>query len=645
MKNVFSILLAVVFLCGALHAQELNRRMKVDSLFESTKVNPEPDKAYLLVRSQVPNLKFESNRSIDKANQLSSGDWDVWLPAGTHILKIDAPGFQRLEIPARPYARKRSYELVISAVGFAPPDRSDENLIDLTFRCSEDSVYSSYGDFAPVLTRGKTISYKLPQGDYTFRFQKEGFADESKSVTLSQSQAIDIAMKPGAMSHKLSLPGIVQIKSDPTGAEILLNGQKIGNTPYQGELTAGNHQLELRKPFYYPDASAFALQEGKTETITRTLKPRFGWLTVTTTPDSGEILLDGKPIGSAPIHRRQIESGDHAIRIDMPLYHGYSENFSVKDGEEKTMSPALQPAFGSLEITSEPESGAQVYLDGKLAGVTPYANARTPSGKYLLKVTRELYGDHEEQIVVSDNQPAKIAVTMNKNFGELNIQARGGAIFVNAKQVGTESYTGKLPPGTYTVRAERDERYYPSEKEITLAVGEKKDLDLTPQPRLGSASIMVEPTEASDAEIIVNDSSRGNAPLVLPLIIGEYSIIARKANFLDVNDKFTIRENEKQTVRLNMLTYEGSRQQSIDAWSKTKWGGVIASVLSAGAAGYFYSAAHSEYDNYRNATTTDAAVSYRESTNNKNMYYKIALGAVGVSLATTLYAWIRQSSY
>ena len=94
-------------------APKLVEQMMVQSFGESSKVNTEQDKAYILIHSQIPFLRFDSNRKINQVNQLSSGDWELWLPAGTHILKISADGFQRLELPPMNFGKKRSYEMTI----------------------------------------------------------------------------------------------------------------------------------------------------------------------------------------------------------------------------------------------------------------------------------------------------------------------------------------------------------------------------------------------------------------------------------------------------------------------------------------------------------------------------------------------------
>jgi len=275
------IIATVCLLVSLATAQQLNYRMKVESFGESNKINTETEKSLLLVHSQVQNLRFDSNRKIDRVNQVSSSDWEVWLPAGTHILKIDAAGFERLELPVQSYGRKKAYELKIIAVDVGSAAGDEEKLMDVTFQLNESNVFSSCNDLAPILTKGKTISYKILKGDYTFRFQKVGFTDELQKVTVTEPITITVDLKQGVSTKSTAPPSKVVIKSEPTGAEILINGQRLGKTPYQGEISAGTCQLELHKPLYYPNISSFTVEEGKALELPINLKSRFGDVAVT----------------------------------------------------------------------------------------------------------------------------------------------------------------------------------------------------------------------------------------------------------------------------------------------------------------------------------------------------------------------------
>ncbi|MBM4165493.1 MAG: PEGA domain-containing protein [Ignavibacteria bacterium] len=625
--------------------QTLNRQMKVDTLYQSSRVVLETDKAVIMVHSQIPNLRFESNRRIDKVTQVSSGDWEVWIPYGTHILKIDADGFQRLELPATNFAQKRSYEMAIKAVGFAPDRIADENLFEIVFKLSEDNVYSSYGNFSPTLSKSKTISYKLPQGEFTFRFSKDGFADETKTMNVSQNQQLDITLKAGTTTQIFSLPGIVQITSEPSGAEILVNGQKVGATPYQGELVAGNHQLELRKALYHSDVSTFTIEEGKTKSLSLKLKPRFGILNVTEQPSGTSVYLNDKFIGEAPITNYTIESQTYSLLLTQKFYHDSTFSLEVRDGETYTITTQMRPAFGTLSVTSSPENNAEVFLDGKKAGVTPFTNNKLTSGKYLLKVSKELYNDTEEQILIEDGKTTTKTILLNKNYGELNVTANESKIFLNNKEVGEGTYTARLNAGRYQLRAERGEKYTSDEKEVYVSVGENKNITLTPTPKLGSVSVFVEPMEASDAEIFVNEEYKGTAPKVLPLLIGDYRITAKKNNFLDKTETISLLENDKKQVRFELLTYEGTRQQSIDRWARGKWISIAGATLATGVGTYFFLSAEKKNDYYNAATNGTDVKNFRDIRDKHQLYFQISVGGAGAFLAGTIYSWVMEKSY
>jgi hypothetical protein len=151
---------------------------------------------------------------------------------------------------------------------------------------------------------------------------------------------------------------------------------------------------------------------------------------------------------------------------------------------------------------------------------------------------------------------------------------------------------------------------------VIVSIGEVKNVALIPSPRLGSGSVFVEPAEASDAEIYVDNVAKRNAPLVLPLLIGNYSI-----------------------------TYEGTRQQSIDRWATGKWLGVVGTVVASGVAGYFFLSADKNLDYYKNASTTSDIAHFKNLSEKHNQYVTISVGVAGGFLAGTIYSWIMEKSY
>jgi hypothetical protein len=144
---------------------------------------------------------------------------------------------------------------------------------------------------------------------------------------------------------------------------------------------------------------------------------------------------------------------------------------------------------------------------------------------------------------------------------------------------------------------------------------------------------------------LLDGELKGNAPLLLKLLMGQYTVEARKDGFLDVQENVKLQENEARRLVLHMLPYEGSRQATADKWGRVKWITGITGLLAGGAAVYFNSVANSKYDNYRAATTSDAAASYRDKTKSNDLYCKIALGTAGTFLTTAIISWIVQAAH
>ena len=205
----------VIALLSALRfttAQQLNKQLTADSLYETTVINPEADKAYIHVRSQVPNLRFDSNRRIDKVTQLSSGDWEVWLPTGTHILKIDAMGFQRLELPARNFGRRKSYELSIRAIEMQSMLKiiTEPNFADVYI----DNQFKGKSDLILNLSPGK----------HGIMVDKRFFRREFKEIELEKDSTSEVRL--ALVKNK----GVINIYGTD-GAIVYMNNDSLGMIP------------------------------------------------------------------------------------------------------------------------------------------------------------------------------------------------------------------------------------------------------------------------------------------------------------------------------------------------------------------------------------------------------------------------------
>lgn len=108
-------------------------------------------------------------------------------------------------------------------------------------------------------------------------------------------------------------------------------------------------------------------------------------------PADATIYIDDEKVPTEKgLFTATMKKGSHTYRVEAPMYA--SEAGVVYLGsEQKIMSVTLKPKFGYLEVFSLPEQDANVYIDGTLAGQTPYKSDRMPIRSYKLRIEKDLF--------------------------------------------------------------------------------------------------------------------------------------------------------------------------------------------------------------------------------------------------------------
>ncbi len=270
------------------------------------------------------------------------------------------------------------------------------------------------------------------------------------------------------------------------------------------------------------------------------------WLFIKTTPSNALIYIDDQFVKSGGEYSVKMKPGKYTYRVDAPLYHTDAGSVEIID-TKKTLNIALQPAFGYLQINSNPEQGAAILIDGKpLSSITPLKTDAIASGEHSVQLLKDMYAPAMQKVVVTDGQTTVVNFTLQPNFAELSIAAPTGAkLYINNESKGTGSWQGRLGGGVYSVEA-RIDKYHPARQDIELAVGDKKTVNLQPTPIYGSLDINSIPGEAT---ITINGKDYGSTPSTInKLLIGDYTVQLSKAGYASVNRNVTIIEGKSSEV-------------------------------------------------------------------------------------------------
>jgi len=206
-------------------------------------------------------------------------------------------------------------------------------------------------------------------------------------------------------------PGYLDIKSEPSGGAVYVDGSYYGNAPMVvGNLWPGTHNLVVKKPGYYDITDTFPITAGSTWYYNAVFnpypaKPEYGSLQIDSNPGGAAVYLDNTYKGNTPafpdvMYITQLSPGTYTLRIVTQDYQPYTMSAVVQAGIINDIHAALVPVVagptrdttGQILIYSSP-SGANIYLDNAYKGITPLTLPNIPEGSHTVTLRMNGYQD------------------------------------------------------------------------------------------------------------------------------------------------------------------------------------------------------------------------------------------------------------
>jgi hypothetical protein len=279
---------------------------------------------------------------------------------------------------------------------------------------------------------------------------------------------MNVLPPPVVVSYSLSIQSNVQ------GAQVFINGNPAGNTPFQSSLPGGSYSVLVRAPGYL-DFSQNVVVSGAAF-VQANLVPISFSLSVSSNVAGADVLINGNPAGKIPFST-QIPGGSYTVVVRAPGYADFSQNIVVSGAAQ--VNANLQLLTYALSVASN-VSGAQVFLNGNPAGKTPFGT-QIPGGSYSVVVRAPGYVDFTQDIVVSG--AAQVNATLQLLTFQLNVASSvGGAeVFLNGNRMGTAPFVGMLPPGVYGLIV-RAPGYLDFSTQVNMSGAQTVNASLVPSP-------------------------------------------------------------------------------------------------------------------------------------------------------------------
>ena len=137
------------------------------------------------------------------------------------------------------------------------------------------------------------------------------------------------------------------VTSDPTGAEVLVNGKTAGVTPIYGlQVKDRMMQVQIKMEGYIPFETKVELQAGQKGSVYAQLKKPppvvVSTLTATSEPTGADVYMNDKFLGTTPIKDLPVEQQKFSVKFTNEGFAPYSDFVSLNPGQQAYIHAELR---------------------------------------------------------------------------------------------------------------------------------------------------------------------------------------------------------------------------------------------------------------------------------------------------------------
>ena len=249
----------------------------------------------------------------------------------------------------------------------------------------------------------------LALGSYSASVQMQGYTRRDISWKVQNGRPILINVP------LMNNIGTLTLDSDPEAAEIEIDGQSYGNTPFKDFLEQGQHKIRLTKNGYKPYEKIVTVNRDETTEVNAQLETLPGSLSIESEPTGAALFINGIDYGVTPYKRDVIDAGDYTVRLSKDGYDTLEQLVTVHPGEPMSRTFTLDSNLGSIVLSVNPP-GMSVYLDGKFVCRTePEGKSRDISKRVTIKNLSS--GEHTVTVSNKHAKPDVQTITVKVGKG------------------------------------------------------------------------------------------------------------------------------------------------------------------------------------------------------------------------------------
>ncbi|MCH8568365.1 MAG: PEGA domain-containing protein [Balneolales bacterium] len=363
-----------------------------------------PNEAYIIIRSTIPGLRFESNMDgiVEDRSEPESGRYILIIRPFSQIFTVTADNYVAGRFQVRNPQQRETSHYVIRPVEIA------SDLLPVTFLVEghDDATLTVNGQVVPV-----NQTTRIDTGPQQIRIEKAGYRTIEETIVVSQDNVL----------FRYSLEGLVEervtIRSVPEGATVYLdNIPQPRVTPMQHFMFPGEYVVRLSRTEYRDLEQQITVREGAANEFEFEMRRFVGSLSLSVVPANARVTINSQDYtGQREIN---LSPGTYRIVVDREGYYPEEIRVNIEEGQVAERSIRLRQRVGSLRfLTESPDAqfrliNQQGQVIHQWSGINQIRDL--PVGRYQYVGSLSGYTDITGQIIIQENVETRTEVA----FGE-----------------------------------------------------------------------------------------------------------------------------------------------------------------------------------------------------------------------------------
>ena len=344
-------------------------------------------------------------------------------PAADSLPVSEAPGVNRKAARLRRSVIATVSVLVLTAVYLLIAT-------SVAIRVEPLSAEVRISGFPPDIALGD--SRLILPGSYQLNICSAGYAPISTELEINMGP-------PVSFDYILAeLPGIIRIDTTHSANLTLFTDDLETPANEQGayEVTRGSHSLRIESLRYLPQTLEVEVEGfGAEQSLQVQLQPAWAMVSITSTPDDAEILVDESVTGRTPA-QLEVLQGRRQIQLLKPGFKPVSFIRTIEPGVDFSVENIqLEPVNGQITITSTP-SGASILVGDKFMGTTPKTLDIASQINHPLQLSKTGYSTAEQSFRLAPDEQRTLTVPLIAEFGSifLSVKPASAKLTINGKK-------------------------------------------------------------------------------------------------------------------------------------------------------------------------------------------------------------------